>query len=895
VWGQAIVVNKLAKSFKRMAKASFAMLLITAWMAPVPAAAASYTVTEESDWYFEVTEDDTNVVIYGNSNSSCTQLASDPFLWLYDLSGTVLASNDDGNHNNETQCVSSKIDTTLDAGVYRLHAGYCCSQRGNGYDGGEYTLVTDQTLAANFSTWNGIRFTSDPYYVDQDIDISEYAGNINSLIVTPVVRSSGSTNDYVRTTYTVFDADGNWKAGFWLHEPPVAWHLVGQNWFQASVSANVGNTQDWHTLKIRVWGKSGEQGGGNYGLELKEVQFKMKVNNSTQWIDFTDSLINPYFNSINSSSAPDGWSSNASWDTCQGLTSSTLCGFTQNTWTWATPATTTTTTTTTTTIPQTIGDPTNLTLTVDYYSGTVKANWDAPTDGNVDPERYAIGFGLNDDGNAGPYGVATGNVGDENALVTEYTFNASYIEQLFNEAHGLFNVKVRSDNDTDALYSSWTSVASTSIMNMPDVVDNQTYERDDATGDLTFSWDASSDGFVDPAHYKIAWNQLGNPWEIDESNITYTQNISSTSYTVAYDDLGTAVWYFNILACGSENDCHVGETMEIQVSEGTPPTTTTTVPPTTTTTTTTTTTIPVTTTTTLPPTTTTTTTAAPTTTTTEAPPSTTIVPPTTTTSPPTTTTVTPTTTTSTTTTTTSTTTTLPPTTTTLAPPTTTTTPPEPEPEIVTVDGEDIEFEFVDEDTGESLTVAEFFEEFDVEEEDQELALELNSLGLDIEGVELAEVDDAEEKVIEELDTLDEELAEDFLDVVDGQVTVEEIESLVTDESFDEISDDAKVVLVAAVNDADDEVKAEFEETVDIFDDEAFNEYIAEGSVVDTETRRTVVAAAAAVTVATAATSAGPAGPASGGGGSSGGGGGGSAGGDSGGGKGKKGNSRRKSR
>ena len=174
--GQAVVVKKLAKSFKRMAKASFAMLLITAWMAPVPAAAASYTVTEESDWYFEVTEDDTNVVIYGNSNSSCTQFVSDPFLWLYDLSGTVLASNDDGNHNNETQCVSSKIDTTLDAGVYRLHAGYCCSQRGNGYDGGEYSLVTDLTLATNFSTYNGVRFSYTPAYIEQTIDVSSYAG-----------------------------------------------------------------------------------------------------------------------------------------------------------------------------------------------------------------------------------------------------------------------------------------------------------------------------------------------------------------------------------------------------------------------------------------------------------------------------------------------------------------------------------------------------------------------------------------------------------------------------------------------------------------------------------------------------------------------------------------------
>jgi hypothetical protein len=534
--------------------------------------------------------------------------------------------------------------------------------------------------------------------------------------------------------------------------------------------------------------------------------------------------------------------------------------------------TTTSTTTTTTTIPQTIGDPTNLTLTVDYYNGTVKADWDAPTDGNVDPERYAIGFGLNDDGNAGPYGVATGNVGDENALVAEYTFSASYIEQLFNEAHGLFNVKVRSDNDTNALYSSWTSIASTSIMNMPDVVDNQSYERDDATGDLTFSWDASSDGFVDPAHYKIAWNQLGDPWEIDESNITYTQNISSTSYTVAYDDLGTAVWYFNILACGSENDCHVGETMEIQVSEGTPPTTTTTttVPPTTTTTTTTTTlppttttttTIPVTTTTTLPP--TTTTTVAPTTTTTEAPPSTT-----TTTVPATTTTVTPTTTTSTSTTTTTTTSSTSTTTTTTVAPTTSTTTSTTIPRTPPT----------------TTTVPPTLEE----ERAAETEVEFKQLGINTQGVDLLEVDPAEVKIVEELDTLDEDLAEEFLGVVDGDVTVDEIESLVTDDNFDKISDTAKVILVAAINDADDEVKKEFESAVDIFDDEAFNQYVAEGSTVDTETRRTVVAATAAVTVAVAASGASGGGP------SGGGSGGGSAGGgDTGGGDKKKASSRKR--
>ena len=175
-----------------------------------------------------------------------------------------------------------------------------------------------------------------------------------------------------------------------------------------------------------------------------------------------------------------------------------------------------------------------------------------------------------------------------------------------------------------------------------------------------------------------------------------------------------------------------------------------------------------------------------------------------------------------------------------------------------------------------------------EERAAETKVEFDQLGIETDGVNLIEVDEAEVKIVEELDELDEELAEEFLDVVDGEISVEEIESLITDENFDQISDDAKVVLVAAINEADEEVKEEFESTVDIFDDESYNEYVAEGSRVDTETRRTVVAAAAAVTVATAASSvaspAGPSGPSgsAGGGGSNGGGGGsGSGGSDSG--------------
>ena len=177
-------------------------------------------------------------------------------------------------------------------------------------------------------------------------------------------------------------------------------------------------------------------------------------------------------------------------------------------------------------------------------------------------------------------------------------------------------------------------------------------------------------------------------------------------------------------------------------------------------------------------------------------------------------------------------------------------------EKVLIDGEEVEFSFIDEETGEEFTSEEFFVEFEVSEEDEELALELNSLGIDIEDVDLSEVDDAEEKIIEALDELDEELAEDFLDVVDGDVTEEEIEDLFEDEdAFEtliEENDEVIAIIVDAVNEADDDVKEQFEEEVNIFEDEAYNDYIAAGSNIDTEDRRVIVAAAATATVAAAA-------------------------------------------
>ena len=789
------------KLYKKLAKLALVWVFVLAWFAPVPAYAASYTVTEESDWYFEIEQDATDVVIYGNSNQSCEEGTIDPMLWLYNLSGTLVAVNDDGNHNETDQCVSAMLTATLDAGVYRLRAGYFPGRNGVGYDGGEYSLSTGLTLANNFSTYNGVRFSFNANYIEQTIDVSAYAGEIDYIIVTPLVKRFYDVNDYVRTQYAAYDSAGNLVQGNITASAPTSWVEVGSGWFQASVSTGVQDSTNWDTVKIRIWAKDGEGWGGNYGTQVKEVLFKAKLDGSTEWTDLTNLLTNPQFNSINSNSAPNGWSSNASWDTCRGLNSSTLCGFVQNTWTWATPATTTTTptttsttslppttttippttTTTTTTLPPTttttteppfIGPPMSLTVVDDGEQ--IILDWDEPNVGNVQPERYAVSWRFPTEGGWAVSSQTTDAVISYDQIVSTGGFGADYV------------FSVRSDNDTEGMYSGWSNEVTLTVEGPPPT--------------------------------------------------TTTTTVPPTTTTTI------------------------------------PPTTTTTLPPTTTTTTTTappttttSTTIPVTTTTTLPP------------TTTEVPPSTTTtttVPPTTTTVPPTTTTVVPTTDTSTPS-------SVRPLPTTVVP---TTLPPEPapapepepapvpvpvpapapapepvpEPEVVTVNGEEVDIE-------------EFFEEFAIAEEDEELALDLNSLGIDIAGVELSEIDDAEEKVVEELDAIDEQLAEDFLDVVDGEVTVEEVTALVSEANFDEISDDGKKILVTALNDAGGEVKEEFEDSVNIFEDDAYNEYVADGSTVDTETRRTVVAATAAATVVAAAASSGPSG--SGGGGSGGGGGG----------------------
>jgi hypothetical protein len=96
--------------------------------------------------------------------------------------------------------------------------------------------------------------------------------------------------------------------------------------------------------------------------------------------------------------------------------------------------------------PLSICPPTNLTITDD--GSTVTLNWLAPTCGNTQPERYAIFFNAS----GGGWAIATGNVGDAQALNTTITIGYDLFESL--QPSGTeWTFSVRSDNDTLRMYS----------------------------------------------------------------------------------------------------------------------------------------------------------------------------------------------------------------------------------------------------------------------------------------------------------------------------------------------------------------------------------------------------------------------------------------------------------
>lgn len=99
----------------------------------------------------------------------------------------------------------------------------------------------------------------------------------------------------------------------------------------------------------------------------------------------------------------------------------------------------------------------------------------------------------------------------------------------------------------------------------------------------------------------------------------------------------------------------------------------------------------------------------------------------------------------------------------------------------------------------------------------------------------------------------------FKVIAEDEVSVEDVEALVSNDNFETLTDDQVGAIANALSDEDDEVKEVFEAEVDIFDG-ATDEYVPAGSTITVAERRIIVAATA-ITMAVPVAAAKPAPPA----------------------------------
>jgi len=111
------------------------------------------------------------------------------------------------------------------------------------------------------------------------------------------------------------------------------------------------------------------------------------------------------------------------------------------------------------------------------------------------------------------------------------------------------------------------------------------------------------------------------------------------------------------------------------------------------------------------------------------------------------------------------------------------------------------------------------------------------------------LDEVEEAIIEAIE--DEVLAEAVEEVFTGEADVETVVALVSSDDFEDLDEETLEAVSIALSEADDEVKEEFEAEVNVFEG-SFDEYVPEGSRVNVEDRRVLVAVTATTTVVAAA-------------------------------------------
>ena len=151
------------------------------------------------------------------------------------------------------------------------------------------------------------------------------------------------------------------------------------------------------------------------------------------------------------------------------------------------------------------------------------------------------------------YGIATGNVGDSTALNTEYTFTKSYLQSALDAQVGdTIYFKIRSDNDTNSSYSSWTTIASYTIPNAPSGVTDVLITNNEYQG-LKIGWVQPNTGWGTVDSYTISYKLSS------EETYTYieTIDVNATSYLI--EDIEGGTYDFVVYACSSTGWCHGGQ------------------------------------------------------------------------------------------------------------------------------------------------------------------------------------------------------------------------------------------------------------------------------------------------------------------------------------------------
>ena len=126
-------------------------------IAAQPAAAQELTVTltaEQPVYTHALTPGAYQIT--ANTGVECSALTVDPYLTVKDPDGTIIAQDDDGNHN-QSNCLSSKITVTIPGDGYTLNAFGCC---GRLY--GTITIKIDPLQAATTTTTNATTTTETP-------------------------------------------------------------------------------------------------------------------------------------------------------------------------------------------------------------------------------------------------------------------------------------------------------------------------------------------------------------------------------------------------------------------------------------------------------------------------------------------------------------------------------------------------------------------------------------------------------------------------------------------------------------------------------------------------------------------------------------------------------------